>query len=163
MPKNFIRKLVGYQERTLQYFRMNLSYDVDFFYNRELLVDEIFPMDDFTHLRIFGRKADVNTVSQMLLNKLESIMMKSILIQKVDCNFVMDNVKEIKCLVDPCEVRIKHSEGPYKDLRHPFLYLPNYLRDIILIGTFDEIRVAERKLQGFLRQKREGQNYMMNQ
>ena len=63
VPKNFIRKLVGYQERTLQYFRMNQRYDVDFYYNRELLVDEIFAMEDYTYLRIFGRKCDVNTVS----------------------------------------------------------------------------------------------------
>lgn len=76
---------------------------------------------------------------------------------------VMDNVKEIKSLVDPCEVRIKQNEKQWKDLRHPFLYLPNYLRDIILIGTFEEIKVAERKLQGFLRQKREGENYLINQ
>ena len=75
----------------------------------------------------------------------------------------MDNVKEIKSLVDPCEVRIKQNEKQWKDLRHPFLYLPNYLRDIILIGTFEEIKVAERKLQGFLRQKREGENYLINQ
>ena len=75
---------------------------------------------------------------------------------------VMDNVKEIKSLVDPCEVRIKQNEKMWKDLRHPFLYLPNYLRDIILIGTNEEIHVAERKLQGFLRQKREGENYLIN-
>ena len=96
-------------------------------------------MDDFTCLRIFGRKSDVAIVSRSLLSKLESIRMKSILIQQVDCNFVMNNVKEIKALVDPCEVRIKHNERVWKDLRHPFLYLPNYLRDIILIGTQQEI------------------------
>ena len=72
--------------------------------------------------------------------------MKSILIQKVDCNFVMNNVKEIKSQVDPCEVRIKQNERIWKDLRHPFLYLPNYLRDIILIGTQEEIKIAEKKL-----------------
>lgn len=65
----------------------------------------------------------------------------------------MDHVKEIKSLVDPCELRIRQTDAraPVKDLRHPFLYLPNYLRDIILIGTYDEIRTAERQLQGFLR------------
>lgn len=80
VPKNFIRKLVGYQERALQFFRMNRLYDVDFYYSRELLVDEIFHMDDFTHLRIFGRLSDVKKVSALLMDKLESLMMKSILI-----------------------------------------------------------------------------------
>ena len=108
-------------------------------------------MDDFTHLRIFGRKSDVQKVSNVLMNKLESINMKSILIQKIDCDFVMDNVKQIKSIVDPCEVRIKLNEMKWKDLRHPFLYLPNNLRDIILIGTRDEIHIAEEKLNKFIR------------
>ena len=163
LPKNFLRKLVGYQEKALQYFRLSQKYDVDFYFNEKLLVDDVFPMDDLTHLRIYGKKSDVLEVSQILLNKLECIKMKSILTQKVDCNLVMDNVKEIKSLVDPCEVRIKPNERMWKDLRHPFLYLPNYLREIILIGTADEIRVAERKLQGFLRQKRQGENYLVNE
>ena len=77
----------------------------------------------------------------------------------------MTNVKAIKALVDPCEVRIKQNERMWKDLRHPFLYLPNYLRDIILIGTQEEIQIAERKLSGFLRLKRERENekYTVNQ
>lgn len=133
---------------------MSKRYDVDFYFNDKLLVDDIFAMEDFTHLRIYGKKSDVTEVSHILLNKLEGIKMKSILTQKVDCNLVMDYVKEIKSLVDPCEVRIRPNERMFKDLRHPFLYLPNYLREIMLIGTADEIKVAERKLHGFLKQKR---------
>ena len=109
--------------------------NVDFYYDEKLLVDQIFQMNDYTCLRIFGKSDDVKTVAHMLLNKLERITMKSILIQQIDCNFVMNNVMEIKRLVDPCEVRIKQNDRQWKDLRHPFLYLPNYLRDIMLIGT----------------------------
>ena len=66
-------------------------------------------------------------------------------------------------MVDPCEIRIKQNERIWKDLRHPFLYLPNYLREIVLIGTHDEISKAEHRLQGFLKTKREKDNYMINQ
>jgi hypothetical protein len=59
---------------------MHPKYNVDFFYNEKLLVDDIFEMNDFTHLRIFGRKTDVHKVSNILMSKLESIKMKSILI-----------------------------------------------------------------------------------
>ena len=75
----------------------------------------------------------------------------------------MTNIKEIKALVDPCEVRIKQNEKNQKDFKHPFLYLPNYLRDIILIGTLDEIKFAERKLSGFLRTKRLNESFTVNQ
>jgi acyl-coenzyme A synthetase/AMP-(fatty) acid ligase len=49
---------------------MNPKYNVDFYYDEKLLVDDIFQMDDFTQLRVFGRKADVYKVSDMLLTKL---------------------------------------------------------------------------------------------
>jgi len=86
---------------------MHPTFCVDFYYNEKLLVDDIFLMNDFTHLRIFGRRNDVTKVKNILITKLECIHMKTILIQKLDCNLVMDNVKEVKSLVDPCEVRIK--------------------------------------------------------
>jgi hypothetical protein len=109
VPKNFIRKLVGYQEKFLQYFRMAPQYEVDFYYDRDLLVDELFHMNESTHLRIFGKRQHVLKVAQLLMAKLDSIKMKTILMQKVDCLVVMDNIKQIKSLVDPCELRIRNE------------------------------------------------------
>ena len=57
VPKNFIRKLVGYQEKVLTEFRKN--YQVDFYFDRDLMTDDIFQMNETTELRIFGRNQDV--------------------------------------------------------------------------------------------------------
>lgn len=59
----------------------------------------------------------------------------------------MDNVKEIKTKVDPCEMRVRKSDRVWKDMRHPFFYVPNYLREVVFIGTKDEIVQAEKKLE----------------
>jgi hypothetical protein len=40
VPKNFIRKLVGYQEKILAHYRK--AYTVDFDFNRELMIDDVF-------------------------------------------------------------------------------------------------------------------------
>lgn len=61
----------------------------------------------------------------------------------------MDNVKEIKVLVDPCEIRVKKLVREWKDLRHPFYYLPNYFREVTLIGTQSEIEHGERQIEIF--------------
>ena len=60
-----------------------------------------------------------------------------------DCKLLMDSVKEIKVAIDPCEVRVKRMQRDWKDIRHPFYYLPNYLREFALIGTKSEIEFAE--------------------
>lgn len=65
--------------------------------------------------------------------------MKTILLQMNDCKLLMDNVKEVKVMVDPCEIRVKRMTRDWKDLRHPFYYLPNYSREMALIGTDKEI------------------------
>lgn len=61
--------------------------------------------------------------------------------------------------VDPCEIRIKkvYQFGPnreWKELRHPFFYLPNYFREMVLIGSTKEIDEAEVILEKFLNVKR---------
>ena len=52
LPKNFLRKLVGYQDKALQYFRLSQNYDFNFYFNEKLLVDDVYPMDYLTNLRI---------------------------------------------------------------------------------------------------------------
>lgn len=72
-----------------------------------------------------------------------------------DCKIIMDHVKEVKVQVDPCEIRIKKMTRDWKDLRHPFYYLPNYLRELVLIGNKKEIDDGEKFLEKFLQVKRE--------
>lgn len=161
LPKNLLRKLVGYQEKALNFYRLG-KWQVDFYYDDKLLVDTVFPLDDFTFLRIFGRSTDVAAVSQMLLNKLECICTRSLLILQADCNFVMQNVKEIKSIVNPCEIRIKQMDkNDQKDLRHPFLFLTNYLRDVVLIGTISEIEQAEKEFSTYLKKRTQSLSFLM--
>jgi len=48
----------------------------------------------------------------------------------------MDNVKHVKSLVDPAELRVKKSrDRDWKDLRHPFYYVPNFFREMVFTGT----------------------------
>jgi hypothetical protein len=141
VPKNFIRKLVGYQEKNFTMYRKN--YTVDFYFDRELMVDDVFPMYETTQIRVFGRNFDVLAVNELIQKEMETIKMKTILLQMNDCKLLMDSVKEIKILVDPCEIRIKKMTREWKDLRHPFYYLPNYFREMALIGTEKEIEYAE--------------------
>lgn len=80
--------------------------------------------------------------------------MKTIFLQMSDCKIIMNHVKEVKVQVDPCEIRIKRMTREWKDLRHPFYYLPNYFRELCLIGDKKEIDEAERNLDRFLADKR---------
>ncbi len=108
---------------------------MDFVFNRDFLTDDVFPMNETASLRIFGRTSEVFAVNEDIQKQLELIKMKTILLQMSDCKLMMDFVKEVKVLVDPCEIRVKRLTREWKDLRHPFYYLPNYFREMVLIGT----------------------------
>ena len=75
------------------------------------------------------------------------------LLQMQDCKSVMDYVKEVKALIDPCEIRVKRStkDKEWRDLKHPFFYCPNYFRELVLIGNEDEILEGEKKIENFLK------------
>jgi hypothetical protein len=73
-----------------------------------------------------------------------------------ECKLIMENVKEVKLQVDPCEIRIKKVvRGELKDMRHPFYFLPIYSRELVLIGTEIEIKLGEKVIEKFLQIKRE--------
>ena len=81
--------------------------------------------------------------------------MKTIFMQMSECKVIMDHVKEVKVHVNQCDKRIKKLMRDWKDLRHPFYYLPNYSREMVLIGSSQEIEMAERIIEKFLQIKRE--------
>jgi len=145
--------LVGYQEKNLNTFRR--SYQVDFDFNRDLLSDDVFSMNETTQLRVFGSSRDTRRVNTLIQTDLEAIKMKTIFMQMSECKIVMDHVKEVKVQVDPCEIRIKKIIREWKELRHPFYYLPNYFREMVLIGSKEEIEAAEKLIEKFLQIKRE--------
>jgi hypothetical protein len=80
--------------------------------------------------------------------------MKTVFLSMGDCKLILEHVKEVKAAVDPCELRIKKMTRDWKDLRHPFYYLPNYFREMALIGRRAEIAQAEVFFERFLREKR---------
>lgn len=62
----------------------------------------------------------------------------------------MDNVKEVKLVCDPCEIRVsKKNQKEWKDMKHPFYFIPNYFREVALIGHDEEIEEAEKKIEEF--------------
>lgn len=69
VPKNFIRKLVGYQEKTLTEYRKTFS--VDFYFDRDLLTDDVFHMNETTELRVFGKNQDVYAVNELIQKELD--------------------------------------------------------------------------------------------
>ena len=64
VPKIFLRKLVGYQDKELQQYKK--QFQVDFDFNRDLMVDEVFQMNETTSLRIFGKSPDVLAVNELI-------------------------------------------------------------------------------------------------
>jgi len=152
VPKNYMRKVVGYQEARLNIYRQ--SHRVDFFFNKDVFSDEVFPMNDTTPLRIFGRSSDVMEVAKQISKEMERLKMQITLVQSVDCKKVMDNVKDIKTMIDPCELRVKKPIKEWRDIRHPFYYIPNFFREIALIGTEAEIERGEQFLDRYLNERR---------
>jgi hypothetical protein len=112
-------------------------------------------MNETTQLRVFGSSRDTRRVNTLIQTDLEAIKMKTIFMQMSECKIVMDHVKEVKVQVDPCEIRIKKIIREWKELRHPFYYLPNYFREMVLIGSKEEIEAAEKLIEKFLQIKRE--------
>jgi len=51
---------------------------------------------------------------------------RTISLNKEVTKYILDNIKEIKSMIDPCEIRVKRSNFKEKlgDLKHPFFTVP---------------------------------------
>lgn len=105
VPKIFIKKVIGYQEKTLLGLKRN--HEVNFVYDEKLVSDVVYPLDDTTIFRIYGKGQDVVKVSTYLQTELDKLTLRTLSVTKEESKFILDNIKEIKAQVDPCEVRVK--------------------------------------------------------
>jgi hypothetical protein len=76
--------------------------------------------------------------------------MKTFILLMQDCKIILDYYKEIKQRCEPCDIKVKKMVRDWKDIRHPFYYIPNYYRELVLIGNRKEIDTAERFVERFL-------------
>ena len=141
VPKVFLRKLIGYQEKVLLNLKRN--HEVSFVYEEKLINDNVYALDDTTIFRIFGKGRDVAKVSTFLQIELDKITLRTISVTKEESKFILDNIKECKSQIDPCEIRVKRVTKEKGDIKHPFFYSPNLSRDVCLIGTDIELQRAE--------------------
>ena len=89
-----MKKLIGYQEKTLLQLKRN--HEVNFVYDEKLVNDVVYPFDDTTIFRIFGKGRDVVKVSTFLQMELDKLAIRTISVTKEESKFILDNVKEFK-------------------------------------------------------------------
>jgi hypothetical protein len=51
---------------------------------------------------------------------------RTISLNREVAKFILDNIKEIKSMIDPCEIRVKRTNFKDKlvDIKHPFYTVP---------------------------------------
>jgi hypothetical protein len=108
-------------------------------------------MDESHPIHIFGRGSEVVVVAQILQAELDNMEFRTISLHKDLSKFILDNIKEIKSLIDPCEIRVKRTLIPKDktEMKNPFYTLPMTTFEVCLIGTSEEVKIGERKLFDF--------------
>jgi recombinational DNA repair protein RecR len=72
---------------------------------------------------------------------LDKMAFKTIQMNREVTKYILENIKEIKSMIDPCEIRVKRTivSAKPQDIKHPFFIVPMTQQDICLIGNLDEI------------------------
>lgn len=109
------------------------------------MTDFVFQINETSPLYVFGLGSDVVEVCQILQNDLDRLLLRTLSLNKEVCKFTLDNIKEVKSLIDPCEIRIRRMKEK-GDIKHPFFFVPNTSQEICLIGSEEEVKSGEKKL-----------------
>ena len=81
--------------------------------------------------------------------ELDKLTIRTLSVTKEESKFILDNIKEVKAQVDPCEIRVKRVTKEKGDIKHPFFLSPNLSKEVCLIGKMEEVEKAEQRLYEF--------------
>ena len=69
IPKIFLKKVIGYQEKTLLHLKRN--HEVNFVYDEKIVTDFVYALDETSPLRVYGKGRDVVKVCTYLQSELD--------------------------------------------------------------------------------------------
>ena len=162
VPKIYIRKIIGHQHRNLDSFKS--KFGVQIAYDNTLITDEIFPIQEYTIIEIKGKESNVKAVSLNIKNYLYNLRVMSMYILEEDYFIIRQKISNLKNSVDPADLRLRKFESKNeREIKHPFYYISNNTKDIVIIGFENEIEKSRLIIKNFLlRQNNIAFNYSLN-
>ena len=105
-----------------------------------------------TEIQLVGREENTQKLQRHLEEQIEKLSVLTLQVTLADGKFLKESIYTLKTQIDPAELRIKRNTNhtEMKDLNHPFYFIPNYSKDVLIIGFEDEIQKAEEVLNDFL-------------
>jgi hypothetical protein len=161
VPKIYIRKIIGHQFRNLDSYKS--KFGVQIIYDTSLITDEIFSIQESTTIEIKGKESNVKAVVLNIKKYLYNLKVISIYLLQQDYNYLRQNICNLKTNVDPADLRLRKSDiKNEREIKHPFYYISNNIKDIVIIGFDNEIEKAKNIIKNsILRQNNIAFNYSL--
>ena len=162
IPKIYIRKIIGHQHRNLDSYKS--KFDVQILYDYSLITDEIFPLQEITTIEIKGKESNVKAVALNIKKYLFNLRVISIYLLQEDYYYLRQNICSLKTSVDPADLRLRKLDTKNeREIKHPFYYISNNIKDIVIIGFENEISKAKVIIKNsILRQNNVAFNYSLS-
>ena len=162
VPKIYIRKIIGHQFRNLDSYKT--KFDVQILYDTSLITDEIFPIQENTTIEIKGKESNVKAVVLDVKKYLYNLKVISIYLLQEDYFYFRQNICVLKTSVDPADLRLRKLDiKNEREIKHPFYYISNNIKDIVIIGFDNEIEKAKNIIKNsILRQNNIAYNYSLS-
>ena len=161
IPKIYIRKIIGHQYRNLDSYKS--KFGVQIIYDTSLITDEIFPIQESTTIEIKGKESNVKAVVLNIKKYLYNLKVISIYLLQQDYNYLRQNICTLKTNADPADIRLRKTDTKNdREIKHPFYYISNNIKDIVIIGFDNEIEKAKNLIKNtILRQNNIAFNYSL--
>ena len=135
--------------------RYKAQYDVDILYDQSLIVDDVFQIHEMTEISLVGAEENTKRLQRIIEEQIEALNVVTLQVSLNDGKYLKESIYTLKTQIDPAELRIKRTTNhtEMKDLNHPFYFIPNYTKDVLIIGFEEEVRRAEVIITSFLCKK----------
>ena len=119
------------------------KYGVQILYDTTLITDDIFPIQEYTTIEIKGKESNVKAVAFSIKHYLCNLKVISIYLLEEDYFTVRQKICNLKNSADPADLRLRKLDSKNeREIKHPFYYISNNMKDIVIIGFENEVEKA---------------------
>lgn len=143
VPKLFLRKIVGYQGKYIDCYKMKYSVKIE--YDIQAAGDEIYQLTEETAISVKGKRSKVELVIKDLKKITKDLKSLSIQLQSNEYVIIKSNISSLKTQLDPADIRLAKWDGkPVSPLNQ------NLQKELVAVGNIYELKKCETAIKEYI-------------
>lgn len=151
LPAIFLRRVLGEHCQALRALEKEFGVRISF--NRSHLTEEVYPIYFISLMAIKGQAEGVRAAHETIKSQASQLIVRRRYMSRADVRLISSRIATVRRDIYPVEIRYSRDNA-LRDINHPFYTIYYKDKEVVLIGTAEEVSLADQKLNHMIESSR---------